>query len=42
MEVMTVRKPKSTVELVLWCGNKYLKDATSITAGRLGHGEATL
>ena len=31
LEVMTGRKPRSAVELVLWCG-KYLKDATSITA----------
>ena len=31
LEVMTGRKPKSAVDLVLWCG-KYLKDATSITA----------
>ena len=31
LEVMTGRKPRSAVDLVLWSG-KYLKDATSITA----------
>ena len=31
LEVMTGRKPKSAVDIVLWCG-KYLKDATNITA----------
>ena len=30
VEVMTGRKPKSMVDLVLWCGKK-LKDATNIT-----------
>ena len=31
LEVMTGRKPRSAVDIVLWCG-KYLKDATNITA----------
>ena len=31
LEVMTGRKPKSAVDIVLWCG-KYLKDATNIKA----------
>ena len=41
LEVMTGRKPKSAVNIVLWCG-KYLKDATSITANLDLAGEGPL
>ena len=41
LEVMTGRKPKSAVDIVLWCG-KYLKDAKSISHSKSGPSEGPL